>query len=109
MAGRLVTDINICRPNGTHFTGHIQKTKFKLKPGMIVVLQHVRNAKQLIHTVPKIIKIRKDVTWEEVLRNWRQNVYAMDYAGMFCSLDMFFLSFSFTFSYFFVFIKRSSF
>eukprot|EP00026_Physarum_polycephalum_P003577 Phypoly_transcript_03590.p1 GENE.Phypoly_transcript_03590~~Phypoly_transcript_03590.p1 ORF type:complete len:736 (+),score=72.25 Phypoly_transcript_03590:158-2365(+) len=67
-------------PNGTYFTGHIQKTKLKIKPGNIVVLAHIRNAKHLVHSNPKIIKIRKDITWQEVVQNWRNNVYYLDFA-----------------------------
>ena len=50
-----------------------------------MVLEHIRNAKHLVHANPKVIKIRRDVTWEEVLQNWRHNVYNMDYAGMLVS------------------------
>lgn len=45
------------------------------------MLAHLRNAKQLIHTHPKILRVRKDITWQEVLQNWRHNIYRLDYAG----------------------------
>lgn len=65
-----VLKFTLRRPNGTIFQIDISETPVKIKKGDIVEFSYVRHARQSAPTHPTILRIRKDVTWEEVLRNW---------------------------------------
>ena len=64
--------ILFCRPNGAVFAVETTSSHAAAREGDVVTFTYVRTAQQAIPS--SILRIRKDVTWREVVQNWHENI-----------------------------------
>lgn len=81
------------RPSGVTFKVPPHQFKFLAKPklGDVVTFEYESFSRSEIPKNPKICRIRKDVEWEDILRNYaRDSAQAKDLNGTFLLVYLFF-------------------
>lgn len=73
--------LTLYRPNDLIFSIESANSPLPVRKGDVVTFAYVRTARQAIPS--SIVRIRKDVTWRDVVRNWHENVPLSERKGTF--------------------------